>query len=121
MKITQGIFYIIFLIIILNINISSAKEITIKKITTIEMDYSSFNISTQYESVDAPILDFFSDAFTGINNKTLYDINYSGPWIKPYDFRTTEKPEGAQSNVYYFHIIAEDVQNGLNPILCTTS
>jgi hypothetical protein len=108
MKITRRIFYIVFLIIILNINISSAKEITINKITTIEMDYSSFNVSTKYESTGVQLSEIYSDGFMGYNNNSTGEINYDGLWKKPNDFITRHKVEGTPITYYTIYFITLD-------------
>lgn len=70
------VFYFLFFFLIFNINISTAKEINITKVTTIEMNEDfTLNVSIKYETSNTNLIDFYTDAFDGFNENSSFEIN----------------------------------------------
>lgn len=81
------IFLLFLIVAILGINISSANEIDMNKVTTIEMaDDLRLNIYTKYESSNVHQSYFYSDAFTGYNNYSDIEIMYGDTPTEPTSF-----------------------------------
>lgn len=94
------IIFLIFLISIISINISTAKEINIQKVTTIEMnDDFSINVSTYYEFLNVN-LDFCSDGFLTLNNNITFATG--SPTKKPYRVNVYDETFEIDGRVFYY-------------------
>lgn len=93
------ILFLIFLISINSISISTAKEINIQKVTTVEMNDDSFNVSTYYEFFDINLV-FLPDGFLVSNNNISF--NSYGPIKKPYEIKVYNESFKIEWRVFYY-------------------